>query len=299
MTGLYALAKSEGPTSNACISKVRRASGVKRVGHSGTLDPMATGVLVVAVGVATRLLRYCVGWDKGYRARILFGLVTDTDDVTGSLVARCDASHLTRAEIESAMEAFVGEITQVPPRYSALKIEGRRSYARAREGEEFKVAARRVRVDALRLCGPETVSNGADGSFCDLEVECASGTYIRSIARDLGQALGVGGTLARLHRYRVGSVSDSMACEVQDWDPSQQLDVKEIFPGWSWRTLSVGSEWDRLKVGATLSWQGEPAGRVGILSGEPCDADFPLKGVYRSEGESLVPEMVFVTQGDK
>jgi tRNA pseudouridine55 synthase len=291
MTGIYAVSKPEGPTSNGALGAIRRTSRIKRAGHSGSLDPMATGVLVVALGVATRLLRYCVGWDKGYRARVFFGVVTDTDDITGVPLARCDASTITREVVEGHLSAFVGQIIQTPPRYSALKINGKRSYAKARAGDDFEVASRKVRVERVSLCD-FGVREAEGESWCDLDVECGSGTYIRSIARDLGKALGVGGTLAGLHRYRVGPVNQDMAYALEDWDPSQALDLRHVFPSWSWRTLNEGSEWDRLRVGGTLPWRGEPEGRVGVVSQECSPGEFSLRAVYRSEGEALVPEMV-------
>jgi tRNA pseudouridine55 synthase len=206
--GLAVLDKPAGWTSHDVVAKVRRLLGTRRVGHAGTLDPMATGVLLVGVGRATRLLGYLSAADKSYTATVRLGEVTDTDDADGTVIATSDASAVTRTVVERAAAALVGEIEQVPPAYSAVKVAGRRSYARARAGEEVALPPRRVVVHRLTV-----VELGPPGPVVDVrvEVDCSSGTYIRSLARDLGAALHVGAHLVRLRRIRIGAFDQDSA----------------------------------------------------------------------------------------
>jgi len=179
------------------VSLVRRLTGVRRVGHAGTLDPLASGVLPVAFGHATRLIEYLDDELKVYRATVRFGVTTDTYDAEGSVTTTGDASSVTAASVESALAAFVGDIEQRPPRYSALKVAGRPLYRYAREGADVEAAPRRVHVEGIELLG-------FGGGLAEVEVRCGKGTYIRSIAHDLGVALGCGAHLAALERTRSG-----------------------------------------------------------------------------------------------
>jgi tRNA pseudouridine55 synthase len=201
--------KPGGMTSHDVVSRVRRLARTRRVGHAGTLDPLATGVLVVGVGRATRLLTYVVGSDKAYRATVRLGQSTVTDDAEGEVTGRKGADRLTGSTVRTAVASFVGTHEQVPSSVSAIKVDGVRSYARVRRGEQVRLAARRVTISRLEEVGLG-VAMAADGtSVLDLEVDvvCSSGTYVRALARDLGHALGVGGHLTGLRRTAVGAFS--------------------------------------------------------------------------------------------
>ncbi|HEV8192615.1 MAG TPA: tRNA pseudouridine(55) synthase TruB [Ktedonobacterales bacterium] len=196
MDGIFSINKTAGMTSHDVVARVRRLAQQKRVGHAGTLDPAATGVLPVCLGQATRVAEYLSESGKSYRATIRFGVVTDTYDGEGRIVREAPVD-LTLEQIEAVLPAFLGEIEQVPPVYSAIKRGGQRLYALARAGEEVAIEARRVRVDALRIVSwnaPDLV----------LDVDCGKGTYIRSLAFDLGERLGPGAHLALLVRIRSG-----------------------------------------------------------------------------------------------
>ncbi|WP_026079458.1 tRNA pseudouridine(55) synthase TruB [Spirulina subsalsa] len=195
MFGFLNLNKSAGLTSHDCVARVRRLLKLKRVGHGGTLDPAATGVLPIALGRATRLLQY-LPEGKSYRARIRLGVRTSTDDLEGEVLGTTSAEGVTREAVEVLLGEFVGEIEQMPPVYSAIKQGGKPLYARARAGEVVEVPRRLVKIDRVALVSWQT------GEWPELEVDidCGGGTYIRSIARDLGEKLGVGGTLAHLTR---------------------------------------------------------------------------------------------------
>jgi tRNA pseudouridine55 synthase len=190
-------------TSHSVVARVRRLAGTRRVGHGGTLDPMATGVLIVGVERATRLLTYVIGSRKRYSATIRLGQTTITDDADGDVTGRADASSVTEPAVREGLATLTGHINQVPSAVSAIKVDGRRSYARVRAGEEVALAARPVtvyRLDLLALRRPVA------GLFdLDIDVECSSGTYIRALARDLGATLAVGGHLTALRRAAVAS----------------------------------------------------------------------------------------------
>lgn len=206
-SGLVVVDKPGGMTSHDVVARVRRLARTRRVGHGGTLDPMATGVLVIGVERATRLLTYVIGSDKSYQATIRLGESTITDDAEGEVVARVDTAALTDNQVRAALRDFVGEIAQVPSAVSAIKIDGKRSYARVRAGEQVELAARRVTISRLEPGECRRVpSQQPDLSVLDVDVDvtCSSGTYIRAIARDLGAALGVGGHLTALRRTAVG-----------------------------------------------------------------------------------------------
>lgn len=198
MYGLLNLHKPLGWTSHDCVAKVRRLVHQKRVGHGGTLDPAATGVLPIALGQATRLLQY-LPVDKAYLGRVRLGLTTATDDLEGEVLSHQDASGVTREAVEAALSDFIGTIDQIPPRYSAIQVEGQRLYDRARKGEAFEVPLRTVRVKSIEVVD-WIPGLGGRSPEVELSIACGPGTYIRSIARDLGAALGVGGTLASLIR---------------------------------------------------------------------------------------------------
>lgn len=212
-SGLVIIDKPAGLTSHDVVAKVRRLAGTRRVGHAGTLDPMATGVLVVGVGTATRLLGYLSGSDKAYDATIRLGIATATDDAEGIVVSRQDARAITDEQIRSAVGGFHGDIWQVPSTVSAIKVGGRRSYARVRAGEAVQLPPRLVTVRQFDLL---EIRRAGDFVDVDVAVVCSSGTYVRALARDLGAALEVGGHLTALRRTRVGPYDLSHVVTLDD-----------------------------------------------------------------------------------
>jgi tRNA pseudouridine55 synthase len=198
MNGLLVIDKPAGMTSRDVVNRVQRLFPRKtKIGHTGTLDPSATGVLVVCIGAATRLADYVQAMGKSYTSRIRLGATSTTDDADGEVTESPNAVPPAHEQLEAALASFVGVIQQVPPAVSALKIEGRRAHSLVRAGEKVEPAARPVRIDAIRLVKYEW-------PFADVEVDCGKGTYIRSIARDVGAKLGVGGIVWALRRTRVG-----------------------------------------------------------------------------------------------
>lgn len=203
--GILLVDKPGGMTSHDVVARSRRALGTRKIGHAGTLDPMATGLLVLGVEAATRLLTFVVGLDKTYEATIRLGVATDTDDAEGEIVSTTDASSLTSVAIAGGISALTGRIAQVPSTFSAIKVDGRRAYDLARSGQAVQLKAREVTVSRFDVVAQREVSGAASG-YVDLDVvvDCSSGTYIRSLARDLGAGLGVGGHLTALRRTRIG-----------------------------------------------------------------------------------------------
>ncbi len=209
MNGILVIDKPQGITSHAVVGKVRRALGVKRVGHAGTLDPLATGLLVVGVGSATRLIEYLQAQDKGYVATFRLGLTTDSQDITGTVVEERDCSAVSAAQIENACSAFVGEIDQVPPMFSALKRDGVPLYRLARKGIEVERASRRITISRLEVVD-------IAGNEVTIAVACSKGTYIRTLCHDIGARLGCGGCMTSLRRVRSGAFDESMAVSLED-----------------------------------------------------------------------------------
>jgi tRNA pseudouridine55 synthase len=199
--GLVIVDKAGGWTSHDVVARLRRIAGTRRVGHAGTLDPMATGVLVLGVGRATRLLGHLQLADKEYDATIRLGESTVTDDAEGEVIATSDASDLTAEQIRAAVQPLTGDIQQVPTAVSAIKVDGKRSYARVRAGEDVELQPRPVTVSVFEVRDVRTAGTVVD---VDVHVACSTGTYVRALARDLGAALGVGGHLTMLRRTRVG-----------------------------------------------------------------------------------------------
>jgi tRNA pseudouridine55 synthase len=203
--GLVVVDKPAGLTSHDVVARIRRLAGTRRVGHAGTLDPMATGVLVVGVERATKLLTYLVGAHKEYLATVRLGVATVTDDAEGEVTARHDASGTAPEAVAAVVATLTGDILQVPSAVSAIKVDGRRAYARVRAGEAVELAARPVTVQRFEVLGRrEGVDDGLPVVDLDVVVACSSGTYVRALARDLGERLGVGGHLTALRRTRVG-----------------------------------------------------------------------------------------------
>ncbi len=218
--GIVVVDKSDGMTSHDVVGRCRRIFGTRRVGHAGTLDPMATGVLVVGVERATKILGLVSGTSKSYDATIRLGQSTTTDDAEGEVLQSVSAHELTDDAIAGAVAALRGDISQRPSAVSAVKVGGKRAYQLAREGEDVQLAERRVRVDRF-----DVLDIRRAGPFVDVDVtvDCSSGTYIRALARDVGAGLGVGGHLTALRRTRVGSFGLDDASSLEELAESPRL----------------------------------------------------------------------------
>ena len=220
-TGLLVVDKPAGITSHGVVARARKALGTRKIGHAGTLDPMATGVLVLGVGRATRLLGHLMLTEKTYEATMRLGVTTTTDDAEGEVVAEADTAHLDEDAVRAALAAYVGEIEQVPTAVSAIKVDGKRAYQRVRDGEEVELKARPVTIHELDVTGvtlPEV-------SF---RVRCSSGTYVRAIARDAGRDLEVGGHLTALRRTAVGPFGLDVAHLPDDLDADALLPMAQV-----------------------------------------------------------------------
>lgn len=219
--GILLLDKPVGITSNATLGRAKRVLGIKKAGHTGTLDPLASGLLVLCFGEATKVAAYLLDAEKAYEATVHLGITTDTEDGEGEVTARADVQALSGDDIEKVLDSFRGEIEQVPPMHSALKHKGRRLYELAREGEEVERPARRVTIlelDLLEYTPPEL----------KIKVRCTKGTYIRSLARDIGEAIGCGAHLTALRRtastpFSIDDAVSFEALEVMDTDQARGL----------------------------------------------------------------------------
>jgi tRNA pseudouridine55 synthase len=220
--------KPAGFTSHDVVAKARKILGTRKVGHAGTLDPMATGLLVLGVEAGTKLLTFIVGNDKTYEATISLGVSTVTDDVEGEVLASAKPEQLaliTDEAISKEIQKLTGVISQVPSSVSAIKVAGVRSYDLVREGKEVELAARTVTVSKFEVVGE--IRRTETAIELDVIVDCSSGTYIRALARDLGNQLGVGGHLTKLRRSRVGEFSTLDATGIEDLDPKNLIGMKE------------------------------------------------------------------------
>ncbi|WP_291883693.1 tRNA pseudouridine(55) synthase TruB [Cellulomonas sp.] len=289
--------KPQGWTSHDVVARMRRLAGTRKVGHAGTLDPMATGVLVVGIGRATRLLTYVVGADKEYTATIRLGVTTTTEDAEGETLDVVDASSVTHAAVHDAAATLTGTIAQVPSAVSAIKVDGQRAYARVRAGETVELAAREVTVSRFDVGGLRRAEapDGTPVVDVDVTVVCSSGTYVRALARDLGAALGVGGHLTALRRTRVGGYAlevartlDELAATPDDV-PLTVLPLaaaaRATFPV---RDLTA-EEARALSYGQTIApVAGTPAGTVAALS-----PDGELVALVETRGPTVRPTLVF------
>ena len=288
--GLVVVDKPGGCTSHDVVARLRKAYAQKRVGHAGTLDPSATGVLLVGLGRVTRLLRFLADAGKAYEGRVVFGVATDTLDADGSEISRAPMP-LDRSVIERAAHTFTGEIMQVPPMVSAVKIDGRRLHELAREGKEVDRVPRPVRVDRFDLV------DFVPGDFPEatVVVECSSGTYVRTLAADLGSALGGCAHLARLRRMRVGSfdLHEAHSLDAVEADPYAVV----LTPAAAMRDLArveVDAATSRaVSHGAKLD-----AGDLGVSGSEGpfavCDGSGDLIAVYERHRRALKPAVVLV-----
>ncbi len=211
MDGVLNINKPRGPTSHDVVARLRRVVGERKVGHAGTLDPMASGVLLVSLGNATRIVEYLVNWQKSYRTTAILGAETDTQDAAGVVVSEGDASYVTRELLEQALCAFEGEISQVPPMVSAIRHRGQRLYQLARAGDVVERQPRPVRIHSLQLVEFQP----GHRVTAILDVDCSKGTYIRTLCSDVGRSLGCGGHMASLVRTRIGKfrVEDAVSPE--------------------------------------------------------------------------------------
>lgn len=222
-SGILLVDKPQGITSHDVVARTRRLAGTRRVGHAGTLDPMATGLLILGINSSTRLLTYLVGQDKEYLATIRLGQTTTTDDAEGDTVTTADpdaVAAISDDAIASGIVALTGPISQVPSSVSAIKVDGKRAYALVRSGEEVVLKPRPVTVSTFEIVGRTDATGTVD---LDVRVECSSGTYIRALARDLGASLGVGGHLTALRRTRIGPFDVTDAPRLEDLDVATSL----------------------------------------------------------------------------
>ncbi|MEY4437542.1 MAG: hypothetical protein RL100_1006 [Actinomycetota bacterium] len=268
-SGLALIDKPQGWTSHDVVAKLRGIAGTRRVGHAGTLDPMATGLLLIGINSATKLLTFLVGENKTYTATIRLGASTITDDKESEYLqvaepAAVDA--IDQAKIEVALDSVRGEIMQVPSSVSAIKVDGQRAYAKVRSGDGVKLAARPITIHKFEITAPITRVTEAGIDFIDIEVlvECSSGTYIRALARDLGESLGVGGHLVALRRTKVGAYLVEQAQQLEGLT-RENLRVMPISAAaqaqFAVRTLSEQEVID-LRHGKRLKAQGESSGPV-------------------------------------
>ena len=221
VNGVLVLDKPPGMSSAAAVDHVKRALRAKRAGHGGTLDPIATGVLAICLGEATKVAQYLLADDKAYRAELVLGKVTDTLDRTGIVIEERDPSGVTRDQIEAALAGRRGEQDPVPPMFSAIKQDGVRLYKQARRGVEVERAPRRIRIDRLELVAFE-------GTRITLDIACSKGTYVRSLVDDLGRDLGCGAYLSELRRTQSGLFSIDHAQQLTALDPSRLLSIEYV-----------------------------------------------------------------------
>lgn len=286
--GILLIDKPAGLTSHDVVARTRRNLGTRKVGHAGTLDPMATGLLVIGIEGATRLLTYIVGAEKTYHATIRLGQATTTDDADGEIVGTASAeavAGITHTDLASGIRGLTGVIQQVPSSVSAIKVDGRRAYDRVRAGEEVVLAARTVTVSRFEV----TAQRGSDGILdLDVIVECSSGTYVRSLARDLGAVLGVGGHLTALRRTHVGEFDVADAVSLDDIDRARLLTPADAAA----RVLEVlsvsASDATALRHGKRLAGQ---AVHVTGVNAAAIDEWGVLIGVVEKRGDDLKSAM--------
>lgn len=219
--GWLVLDKPEGPSSNGCVGRIKRLTGAAKVGHGGTLDPLASGVLPIALGEATKTQQFAMDHTKTYEFTVRWGISTASQDAEGAVTAESDARPETAA-IEAALPLFVGEIEQIPPVYSAIKVDGERAYALARRDEEVELKPRRVRIDALRLI------DRSDPDHASFEMTCGKGTYVRALVRDLALHLRVEGHIRRLRRTAVGPFRVESAFSLDRFEGNDDNDAASL-----------------------------------------------------------------------
>jgi tRNA pseudouridine55 synthase len=275
ISGVLVVDKPLGPTSFDVVARVKRMLRAEKAGHTGTLDPLASGVLAVCLGEAVKLQQFLVDGDKAYEAWVAFGASTSTQDAEGAVTARADPSGLDAAGVRAALARFVGEIEQLPPMFSAVRVKGRRLHEAARAGEEVERASRKVRVEALEL---SELTAPAEGIVrARVQVRCGKGTYVRTLAADLGTALGVPAHLAGLRRTEAGPFTLAEAVPLADAErlaaadrPALEgriLPLEQALKGWPCVRLSGGQVRD-LGHGKALELPAVPGGLCGALDPE-------------------------------
>ncbi len=271
MHGVFNILKPPGMTSHDVVSVVRRATGVKRVGHTGTLDPLAAGVMVVCVGQATRLVETLQGGSKEYITEITFGFQTDTLDAEGEVIATGDASHINLENLRAALDNFRGEIEQIPPLYSAIKQDGRKLYELAREGvTDVEIPSRKVTISKL-IVSKFVVQSISSAARAMLHIECSGGTYIRSLVRDIGQALDCPATMSFLVRTRNGAFSLDEASTLEEITAQPEMALVPMLEVLSWCADQIAVDDEKVQLLA----QGRVVPSVGhsVLTEYKADAD--------------------------
>jgi tRNA pseudouridine55 synthase len=262
-SGLVLVDKPAGLTSHDVVARTRRLAGTRRVGHAGTLDPMATGVLVLGIERATRLLGHLALTDKTYDATIRLGASTVTDDAEGEVVTTASAAHLQDDEIQAEVAGLTGAIQQVPSSVSAIKVDGKRAYALVRAGDTVELAARPVTVHSFDVHATRRTGDVVD---LDVTVVCSSGTYVRAIARDLGAALGVGGHLTALRRTRVGPYDVADARTLEQLESSFEVMPIAVAARGAFPSRDVDGDQARLlSHGGQLPWESAGSGPVAVF----------------------------------
>ena len=284
--GFLVVDKAGGMTSHDVVAVGRKALGTRKVGHAGTLDPMATGILVLGFGNGTRLLQYITDGDKSYLATIVLGASTITDDKEGEVISSAHAADVADSEIERVLKSMIGTIAQRPSSVSAVKVGGERAYDRVRAGESFELEARNVTITQLDILAVRHLDVTTE---VDVEVTCSAGTFIRAIARDLGEALKVGGHLSALRRTRVAGFSEKDAVSFQDlkdqrFSPLNLADVARTT--FSVRELSV-EEVRELSFGRPLSENGTTSITAAM------SPDNRLIALLKDDGKHAKPIAVF------
>ena len=284
--GFLVIDKDPAMTSHDVVAMGRRALGTRKVGHAGTLDPMATGVLVLGFGNGTRLLQYVTNGDKSYLATVVLGAATITDDHEGEIISTADVAAITDADIETELAKLRGTIAQRPSSVSAVKVDGERAHARVRAGEVFELPAREVTISKLEILEIRRVNSRIE---VDIDVTCSAGTFIRAIARDCGAALGVGGHLNKLRRTRVAGFSLDRTVSVtglkaKDFTPLSMADVARAT--FAVRTVSSG-EATELSFGRALT-----ANESAEITAAISETDEVLALLQNKEGKAL-PIAVF------
>jgi tRNA pseudouridine55 synthase len=286
--GILLVDKPGGITSHDVVARTRRAFGTRKVGHAGTLDPMATGLLVVGIEGATRLLTYIVGADKTYTATIRLGQTSTTDDAEGEVTRSADAATIgavTDAGISAGIAALTGAISQVPSAVSAIKVDGRRAYDRVRAGETVELASRQVTVSRFDVLARRDAPDVID---LDVVVDCSSGTYIRALARDLGADLGIGGHLTALRRTRIGPFDIADAVSVDALDGAGTLSPADAASRVLTRFDVSADEARDLRHGKRLAGQ---SSRVEGFPAAAVDPDGVLVGIVERRGADVKSAM--------
>ena len=287
--GIVLVDKPAGPTSHDVVAKMRKLFNTRKVGHAGTLDPMATGMLVIGIGRATRLLGYFTAHDKEYLGTIRLGIVTTTDDAQGELVTQVGALHISDSEILETVRDFRGPIMQQPSAVSAIKIDGKRAYARVRDGEEINIPSRSVMINDLEIV---SINKIPDLEVIDVKVRvvCSAGTYIRALARDIGTQLEVGGHLTELRRTRSGVFDSMITLEALQENP-EIIDLATAVKTGFQHIVLTDEQASKAVNGVRLSAPADlQSGHVGLIS-----PDGRAIGLFENSDSVLHPLVVFAT----